>query len=205
VFNDAQLLNKRRIEQFNLKLNQPSLSYKFPAKFTVKVKISKRCNDGVSIELRLPMQRLAILLVATFPLLTTPATAQTVTLPTACFNRTSNYLANAAMIQLCADMVDQQRYQQSQPVYSTPGSTVRTSPYATELQQGTLVTRRDDINLRSGNSITSAVIGNLNSGTTLYVMDAVPSKDGDSTFWRWVRVESGEHQGKYGYVREDLI
>ncbi len=93
--------------------------------------------------------------------------------------------------------------QLEQQLVSPPSA--RTSPPASNLGRGPITTRRDKINLRSGNSITSAVIGNLPSGTMLYLADAVQSKDNDDFIWRWVRVESGALQGKYGYVREDLI
>lgn len=129
--------------------------------------------------------------------LTTPAIAQSVSLPASCYWPNTGRYIDELMQEQCRDALILREIERQQESTASP----RTAP----TEQNVIVTRRDDINLRSGNSLTSAVIGNLDQGTTVYLMERVSSRDGDGHSWRWIRVESGKHKGKYGYVREDLI
>jgi len=145
------------------------------------------------------MRSITIALAAAIVLIPIPSLAQSNLPPAICFEDYSSTFASRLALNLCRI----QLLQQQAPAPSAP--TRQSPPPSTEGLLGTIVTRKDNINLRAGNSLTSAVIGNIPSGTTLYVMSAILSKDGDNTSWRWVRVDSGEHKGKYGYVRDDLI
>ena len=150
------------------------------------------------------MRKIAVI-AASIALLPVPALAQ---VPSVClYPYTGSYIDQLAS-NLCRNQVIMQELERQQLLEQqqrVPPPPARTSRDISDLERGPITTRKDKINLRSGNSTTSAVIGNLPAGTMLYVADAVQSKDGDGSIWRWVRVDSGALKGKYGYVREDLI